>query len=412
MKFKLLASPARWRIFRFLLAFVLLASLVTSYIYLKHRPSYALYDTLANHEVSESRRFIRNSPDNKYVFFRQLQGAGFNNQAQEILLFHHLALLTSRVYVYQPIIWRPRGSEATVPLSAFIPSITRNSVSAAVFSEACSPEETRRVDINIDHGALWEDTKQQLSGDEKCIVVENWILNWGFLASDALHAIWPEFQKYLSAHFQWSDPIRAIAARAQADLTLRGPFNPEGERYIALHFRRGDFEGHCQSLAEQQTGFTTWATLPSLSPSIHSPTLNTTNHTSIIDHCYPALHRIVDLIDAQVRDKPHLRTLHVLHDGAWDHPLVYAQHYRLAATLTNAQRAREAGWVGGPMKRVTHSAQVPIQWGEADWAVAVDVELARRAEIFVGNGYSSLSTQVVALRLGADGGRVEDVALL
>ncbi|KAG6882451.1 hypothetical protein C0993_010520, partial [Termitomyces sp. T159_Od127] len=125
-------------------------------------------------------------------------------------------------------------------------------------------------------------------------------------------------------------------------------------------------------------------------------------------HCYPPLNRFVQIIDSLVKDKPHLRTLHILHDGAWDHPLVYAQRYSLQAALTNAARARKAGWVGGPMRRLTHSGQVPIQWGEADWAVAVDVELARRAEIFIGNGYSSLSTQVVALRLGADEGRAED----
>lgn len=64
------------------------------------------------------------------------------------------------------------------------------------------------------------------------------------------------------------------------------------------------------------------------------------------------------------------------------------------------------------MKRVTHSGQIPVRWGEADWAVTVDVELARRAEAFIGNGYSSLSTQVMALRLGADAGRIEDITLL
>lgn len=64
------------------------------------------------------------------------------------------------------------------------------------------------------------------------------------------------------------------------------------------------------------------------------------------------------------------------------------------------------------MRRVTHSGKVPIQWGEADWAVTIDVELARRAEVFIGNGFSSLSTQVVALRLGADGGRTEDIMFL
>lgn len=159
-------------------------------------------------------------------------------------------------------------------------------------------------------------------------------------------------------------------------------------------------------------GFTTWATLPILKSTIFPPALNPINQTSVIEHCYPTLERILATIDAHIRAKPHLRTIHVLHDGAWDHPLVYAQHYRLSAALTNPTRAKAAGWEGGPMKRVTHSGQVPIRWGEADWAVTVDMELARRAEVFVGNGFSSLSTQVVALRLGADAGRAEDIILL
>jgi hypothetical protein len=41
--------------------------------------------------------------------------------------------------------------------------------------------------------------------------------------------------------------------------------------------------------------------------------------------------------------------------------------------------------------------------GESDWAVAVDVELARKANVFIGNGYSSLSSQIVALRLATEG---------
>ncbi|KAG6918064.1 hypothetical protein DXG01_016720 [Tephrocybe rancida] len=397
-----IGSPSRWRLLRPVLVIIVVASLLISYIFLKSRPSYAYYDTLAKHEEAESRRLIRNSPENKYVLFKQLQGAGFNNQAQEILLFHHLALQSSRVYVYQPVIWRPSGAQAKVPLTAFIPGIARNSISSVVFNEACSAEETKHINIKVTNLSLWEYTKLQLSGNEKCIVVDNWILNWDFLASAALHDIWPEFKKYLASHFQWSDAIQSIAQRAHQDLNLRSS-NDEGEPYIALHFRRGDFEGHCQSLAARQTGFTTWATLPSLQPSISSPRLDTANSTSITEHCYPPLHRIVTIINSLVRDRPHLRTLHVLHDGAWDHPLVYAQHYSLKATLTAK---------GGPITRVTHSGQVPIGWGEADWAVSVDTELARRAEVFVGNGYSSLSTQVVALRLGADGGRVEDIALL
>ncbi|KAG6865851.1 hypothetical protein C0991_011183 [Blastosporella zonata] len=267
-----------------------------------------------------------------------------------------------------------------------MPGVARNSVSAAVFNEACSAEETKHINIAAINAALWEYTKLQLNANDKCIVVDDWILNWD-------HSITDKGDSYVALHFRRGTLVI---------ITQKHPYL----------YHPGDFESHCQSLAEHQTGFTTWATLPSLQPSIYPPALDTTNITSVTEHCYPSLHRIVEIIDSLVRDKPHLRTLHVLHDGAWDHPLVYAQHYSLEATLTNVARARTAGWVGGPMKRVTHSGQVPIWWGEADWAVMVDVELAREAEIFVGNGYSSLSTQVVALRLGADGGHVEDIVLL
>jgi hypothetical protein len=180
---------------------------------------------------------------------------------------------------------------------------------------------------------------------------------------------------------------------------------------MALHLRRGDFEEHCKYLADTNQGFTTWATLPGLTPTILSPALDTLNATSVLAHCYPSLWRILDAVTHQARARPHLRTLHIMHDGAWDHPLVYLQYYKLVEALTNADWAHRNGWAGGPMRRVTHSADVPIQWGERDFAVCVDVELGARAEVFIGNGYSSLSTQVIALRLGADGGKVEDITI-
>jgi hypothetical protein len=64
------------------------------------------------------------------------------------------------------------------------------------------------------------------------------------------------------------------------------------------------------------------------------------------------------------------------------------------------------------MKVVTHSGSLPVRSGESDWAVAVDVELARKANVFIGNGYSSLSSQIVALRLAKDGARTRDITLI
>lgn len=121
------------------------------------------------------------------------------------------------------------------------------------------------------------------------------------------------------------------------------------------------------------------------------PSLDPTNNTSVMDHCYPSLQRILDAIDSALVG--HVRELHVLHDGAGDHPLVYLQHLKIEAPVKSPERTLRAGWTGVSMKVVTHSGTLPVGRGESDWAVAVDVELAtasasqlgRRAQIFIGN---------------------------
>ena len=340
---------------------------------------------------------------------------------------------TSRIYVYQPLVWRPRGEKATVPLSAFLRGPTLGTVSEAIFEEVCPPSEITHISLVVDdHMSQWNHANEGLNTHARCIVVDDWIFNWkyalinahillftdliwSYLASPGIHTIWPSFQKYLSNHFKWSDNVLAIVDRAQEKLRLKSgsaDVSSEREPYMALHLRRGDFEGHCKSLAERQQGLTTWATLPLLQSAMFPPLLDTSNATSIMEHCYPSLYRILDAVSHQARSHPHLRTLHILHDGAWDHPLVYLQVYKLAEALKNAAWAEKQGWKNGPMLRVTHSGDLPIANGERDWSVCVDVELARRAEVFIGNGYSSLSTQIIALRLGADNGMVEDLTLV
>ncbi|TFK74056.1 hypothetical protein BDN72DRAFT_834066 [Pluteus cervinus] len=404
----LFRSCLRGRWARPLIAFIAASSLLAGYVYLSVRPSYTLYKSLERLDPEHSHSVIK--PSQKYVRFKQLQGAGFNNQAQEILLFHHLALSSGRTYAYQPLIWRPRGEHATVPLSAFLGGVTRNSISSAVFDEICPESEVKHVKLWDTYETLWTKTINALRGPERCIVVDDWIMYWGFLASDALHDIWPGFKDYLREHFQWSRFITEIADRAQSQLHLRSHTSQsEGEPYTALHLRRGDFEEHCHVLAKEHTGFTTWATLPELRSRVAHPPLDTENATSVVEHCYPSLRRILSVIDEHAKAHPHIRALHMLHDGAWDHPTVYIQVQKLAVALMDASRALAAGWTNGPMKIITHSGMLPVRLGEADWAVTVDVEIARRADFFVGNGFSSLSTQIIALRLGADNGRPEDI---
>ncbi|KAJ7262197.1 hypothetical protein B0H12DRAFT_1104730 [Mycena haematopus] len=375
--------------------------LAVLYFIYRQLPPYSVYNRLTQSENRASLD-VEGKHSKKYVWFKQLQGAGFNNQVQEILLFHHLALTANRVYVYQPLVWQRAPRHSPLPLSAFLSGVTNGTVSEAMFATVCPPSETKHLSLNVGNDALWHHAINVLNSSDKCISIDNHIINWSFLASSAMHPIWPSFKQYLSSTFQWSTQILDIAERAR-------PTEP----YIALHLRRGDFESHCNGLASSQTGFTTWATLPELmKDSVFPPQLQLNDYTSVMEHCYPSLRRILDAIDSQVRANPHVNTLHVLHDGSWDHPSVYLQYIKLEAAVKNPQRILRAGWRGGPMKIVTHSGTLPLRSGESDWAVAVDVELARRANIFIGNGYSSLSTQIVALRLATSSGRTQDITLL
>ncbi|KXN90830.1 hypothetical protein AN958_03484 [Leucoagaricus sp. SymC.cos] len=403
----------RASLIRFLLLLTFCSTLFLLYIYIRNRPSYTLYDELNTQELIESERLAKTGRK-KYVMFKQLRGAGFNNQVQDILLYHNLALETSRTYVYQPFVWRPRGEESYVPLSAFLPGATKDSISSEVFERMCPEKEIVHMTLGVPHEDQWKHAVEVLKSDERCVIVDDWIFNWGFLGSSGLHPVWPSFRNYLQNDFQWSSAILDLVHRTQTRLNLRqNPMSTPGDAYIALHLRRGDFESHCEYLSEQKMGFTTWATLPELQSSILSPSLDPSNATSIISHCYPSLRRILLAISAQARLHPKTRTLYVLHDGAIDHPGVYLQFYQLREAVMNVEWAKKSHWRGGPMKRVLQSSDADKvrMWGENDYAVAVDVELARRAEGFVGNGYSSLSTQIAALRL-ADGGKAEDVTFV
>lgn len=102
-------------------------------------------------------------------------------QVQDILLHHNLALVSARTYVYHPFVWRPRGEEAYVPLSAFLPGVTKDSVSSTSFENICSEEEIVHITLRSEHERQWQHALDALSRDERCIVVDDWIFNWSWV---------------------------------------------------------------------------------------------------------------------------------------------------------------------------------------------------------------------------------------
>lgn len=100
---------------------------------------------------------------------------------QEILLYHHLALVTSRTYIYQPFIWRPRFHQA-LPLSAFLPGPTRDSgVPVSLLDKVCPQDETVYVEVEAFYEDLWGTSQRILKRPERCIVITNRIMHWKYV---------------------------------------------------------------------------------------------------------------------------------------------------------------------------------------------------------------------------------------
>lgn len=86
--------------------------------------------------------------------------------------------------MYQPLVWRPRGEDALVPLSAFLPGVTDGSLSSAVFGQVCPEEKVLHVRLRtLSWSEQWESVILALRSDDKCITVDDWILNWKFVCS-------------------------------------------------------------------------------------------------------------------------------------------------------------------------------------------------------------------------------------
>jgi len=98
-----------------------------------------------------------------------------------------------------------------------------------------------------------------------------------------------------------------------------------------------------------------------------------------LSHCYPSTSELVTRLRA-VRDAhPGLNRVYVLSNG-WVQELVRA--------------LQEDGWAD-----VASTPDLVLDGEQYHVSMAVDMAIAERAEVFVGNGFSSLTSNVVMLRL-------------
>ncbi|KAG1836981.1 hypothetical protein DFJ58DRAFT_669211 [Suillus subalutaceus] len=353
-----------------------------------------------------------------------LWGFGFNNVLQEAIMMSYLAYVSNVSFVFEDYTWshlplpwtiydfalRP----ARIPFNALISGPTAGgpmpsapdaprAVSAEFYAQVCGGLEKKYIITsqnapNDADGVVmidwWAD--QLASVQQPCIEIDSSahvVFDSYFFGNPRILSLWESLTKSpMLTDFAWSPLVQAAVSRNFA------LFQPESAKdlydahsrnslagLVALHLRRGDYKRHCPHLAEWGADYMGINQHPSLPDRFDkSPYVNDTKArlSYYLDHCWPSTEQVVERLRGIRREYPGLRRVYVLsNEWAW--------------SLDGLKSAlEEDGW-----DDLVSSADIVLDSEQKHVAMAVDMAIAEKAEVFIGNGFSSLSSNVVMLRM-------------
>lgn len=385
----------------------------------------------------------------KYVkFSEQIRALGWNNVLNEVLLCAHVAWRAKRAYVFQDYYWKPEYYPWRVPdwpwpqnpLSTLISGPvaggpweegddTPRSVREEWFAKVCPPEDTEIIDTDVGKEPVrWKDGQTMMDhwvklvseSKKRCVeivpslsgkdgypqIFDLWMIGDGRSLS-----VWPEFKKSPISRLLGASPLVLTAVEKNQHLfyppTPRDPnnlkFNFAYDPYphmMAVHIRRGDYLQACEGLANWNSTFYGWNLLPELPDPFHAPPLKfegghapPETHAAYKERCLPTNEYILDKIATS--------------KAAWEANGAPGEVRRLDVlyVMTNAKnpwidefkqslKKSNAGW-----KKVVTSKDMSFDFEETGVNMAVDMELARKAAVYIGNGWSSMTSNILHRRL-------------
>ncbi|KAF9018651.1 hypothetical protein BDZ89DRAFT_1165052 [Hymenopellis radicata] len=401
------------------------------------------WDWLKNWEQNLPQHDLHVSPPDgttgRYVkFSNQAQQLGWNNILNEILMNAHLAHASGRGYVFPDYTWAghhypwsfsdeeksQREWPPHTPLNALmsgpvaggswdVNDTTPRSISTAWFDVVC-PHEARRYvhtsDLKQGMGdepgdrivTKWADFLR--NAPERCIdivpssddgfpqIFDIWL--WG---NTRLLPLWDSFSSSPVSRLLAASPIvKAAVDRNEYSFLPRTPRPAVKagasayDRVLSLHIRRGDYEGACKHFATWSSTFYGWNQLEFLPDRFIPPPgaewgKNTPENFEIyMRRCLPSLEDVARKI-RHARDNygGDLDVVYILTNekGEWLDELM--------DLLMND------GW-----SSVKTSKDLILESAEQkEVSMAIDMDIARRAGVFIGNGWSSFTSNIVHRRL-------------
>ncbi|KAJ7490675.1 hypothetical protein FB451DRAFT_624133 [Mycena latifolia] len=377
-----------------------------------------------------------------------LWGHGLNNVLQEAIVMGYLAHLAGRAYVFEDYTWSHLPLPYTIydfalrstriPLNAFVTgplaggalpapdedAVEKRAVSAAFFERVCPRSAIHTVSsvgapTDAEGSALlewWVKRLKDVHG-ARCVEIdtsEQPAFDRFLFGSPRILSLLPGLSASpILGAFAWSPLVHSAVARNFAVLrptnpaalyppprllTLpadpkspKVPAIPESQRtlngLVAVHLRRGDYKRHCPRLAQWRAEYMGVNTHPLLPDRFALPPANASKDEAeahYLLHCLPSPRELaarLHAVRAEHSGAP-LKRVYIL-TNAW-------------GWFVNSVRAEllADGW-----DEVWGSGDIVLDSAQAGVGMAVDMRIGEGAEVFLGNGFSSLTSNIVMLRL-------------
>ncbi|KZT66359.1 hypothetical protein DAEQUDRAFT_456807 [Daedalea quercina L-15889] len=403
-------------------------------------PLYAEYHQL---ELSLPQHNLNSSTSDgqqvKYLWIaNHIRGNGWGNAMQDLLLNAYLAYRAGRSFVFNNYTWSEGVSDyslynfkpipSRIPLTALIkgpivgaPFAADSSAPRAVvkdFWDLVCPNTTviQNVDvlysIETDPTTTSSTLKRWLEVldaiEDPCVEVAQdprqifdiWLLQDASRLLDE----WPAFsQSPMLTEFGWSPLVELAFDMNREMFAPSSVFQPylsstpdsmnSAERYslvpglMAVHIRRGDFVRHCRRIADWRAKFFGYNDFPSFPDKLAIPedASQETSAELYRTHCFPEIPEIVQKIEGVRRSEAGqgIENIYIMTNGpsSW------------TADLKNALRS-SSEW-----NRITSSRDILVNHEQEYVKQAVDILIGQRAQVFIGNGFSSMTGQVSMLRV-------------
>ncbi|KAI0789474.1 hypothetical protein C8Q75DRAFT_718257 [Abortiporus biennis] len=352
---------------------------------------------------------------------------------QEYMLDSYLVYKTGRINVFDNYTWDRYGWDygyrdgvvvpSRVPLTAMIagplvgdPFPIDDPVPPTVlvdyFQQVC-PKPTV-----VNTGDIANELSESIRADEliqiwteninamqdRCIEIDRnsgRIFSWGIFGdASRLLDVWPEYKASpIIQNFRWSDLVESafdtnlhLFSSTDKDKTMY-PYTTVNE-LLALHIRRGDYVSHCDELAQNAVEWNGFNAFPRFPDQWKIPTGCGDGEATLEcrevyrKSCYPTVQQIVAKVEeiCSTSVGQGLKNVFIMTNG----------ETRWVEELKEAL-AKVRKW-----EKISSTLDMKLSHEQTYIDQAIDMLIGQRAQVVIGNGWSSLTSNIVMLRMARD----------